>query len=95
MDGTSRKEVRMITLNIVERVSKNKIVTLKRSTKIFNSTDKARKYIKPVVSEMKLARVEKRDPKIAIEGVSYDTNSEEKLLAELGAVQLSKYESEF
>ena len=85
----------MITLNIVERVAKSKIVTLKRSTKIFNSTDKARKYVKSVISEVKLAKSEHREPKIYIEGVSYDTNSEEKLLAELGAVQLTKYDSEF
>ena len=85
----------MITLNIVERKTKNKVTHISRSTKVFNSTDLARKFIKPVVREMRDAEKQKREPSIAIEGVSYDTDSEKRMLAELGAVHLTEYESDF
>ena len=85
----------MITLNIVEKVVKNKIVSEKKSLKVFTSLDNARKFIKPIATEMKMAKRQNRDPKIAIVGASYDNESEEKMLCELGAITLTKYESDF
>lgn len=48
--------------------------------------DKAKKFIIPVVKEMKLAKKEEREPLIRIDGVSYDTKSEKTLLLELDAI---------
>ena len=76
----------MITLTIVERVKNKNVVSLKRHMKLFHSIDKAREEIKPIVQEMKLAKKEKREPKIRIDGVSYDTKSEKTLLLELDAI---------
>ena len=76
----------MITLTIVERVKNKNVVNLKRHMKLFHSIDKARAEIKPIVQEMKLAKREKREPKIRIDGVSYDTKSEKTLLLELDAI---------
>ena len=76
----------MITLTIVEQVKSGKRVEYKRHLKLFHSMDKARKFISPVVKEMKLAKKEKREPTIRIDGVSYDTKSEKTLLLELDAI---------
>lgn len=87
----------MITLNVTERkvAPKTKIVSYKKSIKVFVSVDKARTFIKPIIAEMKRAFNEKRDPNISIDGVSYDSDSEERMLNELGALLLTKYESDF
>ena len=87
----------MITLNITERkvAPKTKLVSYKKSIKVFVSMDKAKVFIKPIITEMKKAEKEKRDPNVLIDGVSYDTDSEERMLSELGALLLVKYESEF
>lgn len=76
----------MITLTITEQVKNGKRIELKRHMKLFHSSDKAKKFIQPVVKEMKLAKKEKRDPLIRIDGVSYDTKSEKVLLLELDAI---------
>lgn len=76
----------MITLTIVEQVKTGKRIEPRRYMKIFHSTDKARKFIQPVVKEMKLARKDHRDANIRIDGVSYDTKSEKALLLELDAI---------
>jgi len=77
----------MITLTIVERTEKKGQVSIKRGIKVFTSKDKAEKFIKPIVSEMKSARREKRDAKIYIESVSYDENSERQILLDLHAIE--------
>ena len=76
----------MITLTIVEQVKTGKRVEPKRYMKLFHSTDKAKKFIEPVVKEMKMANKQKRTPQIRIDGVSYDTKSEKVLLLELDAI---------
>ena len=76
----------MITLTIVEQVKNGRRVEPKRSLKLFHSMDKAKKFIIPVVKEMKIAKKEKREPFIRIDGVSYDTKSEKTLLLELDAI---------
>ena len=84
----------MITLTIVEQKTTSKRVEYKRSLKLFHSMDKARAYILPVVREMSVAKSEKRDPKIRIDGVSYDTSSEKTLLLELKAIITNENEDD-
>lgn len=82
----------MITLTIVEEKDVNKVVRPVRSIELFYSIDKAKKFIAPIVKEMKEARKQKRNPKIRIDGVSYDTNSEKTLLLELDAIKTNENE---
>lgn len=84
----------MITLTIVEQVKKGARVETKRSIKMVHSMDKARKMIPPIVAEMKSAEKEKREPKIRIDAVSYDTKSERTMLLELNAIKSIDNESE-
>lgn len=56
--------------------------------------DKARKAIPPIVAEMKSAEKEKREAKIRIDAVSYDTKSERTMLLELNAIRSIDNESE-
>ena len=81
----------MITLSIVERKAKGKSFETVRSMKIFHSVDEARRFVKPAVKEMDVARKENRDPKIKIEAVSYDTDGERTMLLELGAFESADY----
>lgn len=81
----------MITLTIVKKSK----ISQTREIVLYNSLDKARKAIIPIVKEMKDAVKEKRSPKIFIDGVSYDSNSEKNLLVELGALELTGNDKEF
>ena len=76
----------MITLTIIEKKKNKNIVEFKRSLRLFHSMDLAKKFIIPVVKEMKVAKREKREPDIKIDAVSYDTKSEKTLLLELKAI---------
>ena len=80
----------MITINVIERHqnTKTKIISEKQKIYLFNSTDKARKFLSPVVSEMKSAKLNHREPLTYINGVSFDTKSEKSLLVEMGAIEL-------
>lgn len=62
--------------------------------KLFSSTDMARKEIVPIVKEMKLAKRQKREPKVRIDAVSFDTKSEKSLLLELHAIESIENEDE-
>lgn len=84
----------MITLTIAEMKKDGKTLKFQRTIKMFKSKDKAQKFIVPVVEEMRQAKHQKRDPKKNIVAVSYDTNSEKKLLIELGALTLNKEKPE-
>ena len=81
----------MITLNVVEKKvnQKTKIVSQTKKFYLFNSVDKARKFLQPIVSEMITAKKMKREPMTYIEGVSFDTKSEKTFLVEIGAVDLT------
>ena len=83
----------MITLTISEKKKDGKLLKFQRSIKMFKSKDKASKFIVPIVSEMKEAKHQKRDPKISIVAVSYDTKSEKTLLLELGAITTTENET--
>ena len=76
----------MITLTIIKKVKTGSIVTFKRELKLFRSMDKAREEITPIVEEMRLAKSQKREPKVRIDAVSYDTKSEKNLLLETRAI---------
>lgn len=76
----------MITLTIVEKDTSKKTETFKRKLRMFHSIDKAKKFIVPIVKEMKQAIKEKRPAKTKIDAVSYDTKSEKTLLLELDAI---------
>ena len=84
----------MITLTIVKQVKKGSQITWKKELKMFNSVDKARKEITPIVREMKVAKKEKREPKIAIKAVSYDLKSEKTMLLETDAIISVENESD-
>lgn len=75
----------MITITINETLVKNKIPTIKKSLRLYNSLDKARKEIEPITSEMRDAKRNKRNPKVEIIAVSYDTDVEKQLLLSIGA----------
>lgn len=76
----------MITLTIVKQVKKGSVVSYNKELKMFNSVDKARKFITPIVKEMKIAKKQKRTPTLAIKAVSYDLKSEKTMLLETDAI---------
>lgn len=76
----------MITLTIAEMKKDGKLLKFQRTIKMFKSKDKAEKFIVPIVEEMEEAKRQKREPRKNIVAVSYDSNSEKKLLVELGAI---------
>ena len=84
----------MITLTIEKQVKKGSITKYVRELKVFNSVDKCRKEIIPIVAEMKQAKRAKRPAKIAIRAVSYDFNSEKNMLLETKAITTTENESE-
>lgn len=86
----------MITLSIAEKITDKKIKILKeiKYIKCFKSVDEARSFIKPIVIEMKRAKKEKRDPKIRIDAVSWDTPSEKTMLLEIDAITSIENESQ-
>lgn len=84
----------MITLTIEKQVKKGSIIKYERELKVFNSVDKCRKEVIPIVAEMKQAKKAKRPAKIAIRGVSYDYDSEKSMLLETKAIVTTKNESE-
>lgn len=80
----------MITATIEERKVVKGITTLKREIRVYTSMDKARKELKPIAQEMARCEQLKIKPKILIDGVSYDTDSEKRLLREIGAYKHEK-----
>ena len=74
----------MITATIVEKKSGKE----QRTMRVFNSGEKARQELKPIVHEMRVAKSKKVEPKTYIDGLSYDTKSEKMLLVEIGALNL-------
>lgn len=81
----------MITATIQERKVVKGVATIKRNIRVYKSMDKAKKELSPIAREMreyedKRNRGLKVSPlKYEIDGVSYDTESEKKLLIEIGA----------
>ena len=82
----------MITLTVRERIKEGKVYKDVRSIKIFHSMDKAKKYIVPVVTEMKKALADKRVPEIEILGASWDEEAEKALILSLNAIKTTENE---
>ena len=76
----------MITLTLIKRESKNGRLTETRSLEMIKSTDKAKKFIQPIVKEMEVARQNNTKPATEIIAVSYDEDSEKSLLLSLRAI---------
>lgn len=75
----------MITATIQETKVVKGVTTINRSIKLYQSMDKARKELAPIAREMLLCEKQGKKPKTIIDGVSYDTDSERRLLIEIGA----------
>ena len=75
----------MITATIEERKVVKGVTTIKREIKVFNSMDEAKKILTPIAQEMARCERVQEKPKVLIDGVSYDTDSEKRLLREIGA----------
>lgn len=76
----------MITATIRTRKKvKNKDVDSKE-IRVYTSSTKARKELKPIALEMELAKKSNRTPVEEIVGVSYDFDSEYKMLLEIRAI---------
>ena len=76
----------MITATIRETKVVRGIATEKKYIKCYHSLDVARKELRPIAKEMEVARQLKREPKISIVAVSYDSKSEKNLLLEMRAI---------
>ena len=85
----------MITLTLIKLVKKDKITTSIRTIAKYHSIDKARKDIADIMNEVNEAKRLKREPKIRIDGVSYDTRSERTMLLELKAISSIDNEGDF
>ena len=75
----------MITATIQETKVVKGVTTIKRKIHLYHSMDKARKELSPIAREMLACEKLGKKPKIIIDGVSYDTDSERRLLIEIGA----------
>lgn len=82
----------MITYTLEERKVTGGKIQVSRRIKLCHSIDKARKEIAPIVREMEEAKKMKREPKVRIAGVSYDSDSEKMLLLELRAITTTENE---
>lgn len=77
----------MITATIRTSKKVKGILTEKREIKCFASTEKARAYLKPIAVDMEICRQRKQKPAVEIVGVSYDFNSEKRMLLEIKAIR--------
>lgn len=75
----------MITATIVTRKKVKGITQIHREIKVFNSSEKARKYLKPIATDMAVCRKQKVEPAVEIMGVSFDHDSEKRMLLEIRA----------
>lgn len=88
--GGNKKGGNMITLTIFEKVKVGNRLTTQRRLAMYSSLDKLKKDIVPIIQEMNKATKEKREPNKAIVGVSYDSESERKLLVDVGALKTTE-----
>lgn len=75
----------MITATIETRKRVKGILTINREIKVFNSTEKARQFLKPIATDMSICRSKKQKPSVEIMGVSFDHESEKRMLLEIKA----------
>lgn len=76
----------MITATIETRKRVKGILTIKREIKMFNSTEQARQFLKPIATDMAIYKNKKQEPPVEIVGVSFDYDSEKRMLLEIKAI---------
>lgn len=86
IDSNYRKGGSMITATIETRKKVKGILQVKREIKVFNSSEKARQVLKPIATDMAICRKNKTTPEVEIMGVSYDHDSEKRMLLEIKAI---------
>ena len=77
----------MISVSYTETKMDKGLLKTKTSLKLFKSLDKAKEFIKPIVREMKIAKQLGKAPKIKIDSVSYEDETEQKMLLSLQAIE--------
>lgn len=75
----------MITATIEKRKKVKGILTTSRDIQVFTSTEKARQVLKPIATDMAICKKNKVQPEVEIVGVSFDYDSEKRMLLEIGA----------
>ena len=83
----------MITATIRTKKKVKGVLTEKREMKCFSSSEKARKTLKPIATEMAVCRSRGLEPEVEIVGVSYDFDSEKRMLLEIKAITSVENES--
>ena len=54
--------------------------------KCFSTSEKARKFLKPITTDMAICRSQHKEADVEIVGVSYDFDSEKRMLLEIKAI---------
>ena len=75
----------MITATIVTRKKVKGISKISKEIKVFTSTEKARKFLRPIATDMAVCKRQKLEPEVEIMGVSFDYDSEKRMLLEIKA----------
>ena len=83
----------MITATIKTKKKVKGVLTEKREMQCFNSSEKARKVLKPIATNMAVCRSRGIEPEVEIIGVSYDFDSEKRMLLEIKAIISTENES--
>ena len=76
----------MITATIEKRKKVKGILKVDRKIKLYHSSEQARKELKPIATNMKICRKQKVQPDVEIMAVSYDYDSERRMLLEIKAI---------
>lgn len=75
----------MITATIATRKKVHGVASLQREIKHWTSTEEARRFLKPIATDMAICKQLKKEPKVEIMGVSWDLESEKRMLLEIKA----------
>lgn len=83
----------MITATIRTQKKVSGVKTYKQEIKVFKSMDTAKKFLQPIATDMIICKKAKKEPAISILSVSYDLDSEKKMLLEIKAITSTENES--
>ena len=83
----------MITATIRTRKKVSGVFNYKQEIKVFKSVDTAKKFLQPIATDMQVCKKAKKEPVISILAVSYDLDSEKKMLLEIKAITSTENES--
>lgn len=84
----------MITATIKTRKKVKGVLTERREIELFDSVEKARKYLKPIAVDMAICKQLKKTPEVEIVGVSWDFESEKNMLVEIKAYETTDKKSQ-